>query len=131
MHYYINAFLGLVFLSTALHRIFHKKERLYEMQTVFHLPKSSDYFIIAFEFIAGALLLMQYTPALYCILTFLIVACLLMLVNNYQHLKKTFNDLFTFQPTATAFFLHFTYILIILYSISVYHSYNLRTPPPT
>lgn len=117
--YFLNAFLGLVFLGTAVHRMFHKKERLYELNTIFRLPKYSDYGIIAFEFIVGVLLLLQYTAVLYGVLAFLVVACILILKNHHHQLKKTFNDLFTFQPTATAFFLHFTYILIVLYSLSL------------
>ena len=117
MLYWINLFLGLVFLITAVHRLFHKKERLHERQNIFHLPQYSDYFIIAFEFVAGVLFLLQYTAALYLTLVFLMAGCIMMLIHNYTPLKKTFNDLFTFQPTATAFFLHLTYILIILFSI--------------
>jgi len=115
--YFLNLFLGLVFLGTAVHRMFHKKERQYELNTIFRLPKYTDYGIIAFEFLIGVLLLLQYTAALYWTLAFLIGACVIVLLNHHHQLKKTFNDLFTFQPTATAFFLHFTYILIVLYSI--------------
>lgn len=116
-HYYVNVFLGLTFVSTAVHRMLHKKERLQEIQSVFHLPKYSDYLIIAFEFFAGALLLMHYTAVLYFMLAFLLVACGIVLVKHYQKLKTSFNALFTFQPTATAFFLHVTYCLLIVYSI--------------
>lgn len=116
-NYYVNVFLGLVFVCTALLRMLYKKERQQESRSVFYFPKYSDYFILGFELVAGVLLLLQYTFVLYFMLAFLVGACCLILFHHAHHLKKTFHNLFTFQPTATAFFLHITYILMVLYSI--------------
>ena len=108
--------LGVIFIIIALHRMVLKKEREQEL-LVFGLPKYSDYLIILCELIIGILLLsniFNIKKVLQFFLLFLVCACIIIFFRNYKKILSTYNDIWTFQPTAMSLALHFYIILIVL-----------------
>jgi uncharacterized membrane protein YphA (DoxX/SURF4 family) len=107
--------LGFVFILVALHRFFLKKDRLQELK-VFGLPKYSDIIIMVFELIIGILLLLNVsykTTVLKLFLLFFIVGCIIIFYKNDKQIMSTYNQIWTFQPTAMSFAMHLYIIFIV------------------
>ena len=113
--------LGFVFVVVAIHRMFLKKDREKEL-IVFGLPKYSDFLIILFELIIGILLLLNVSykkKILKLFLLFFVVGCIIIFFRNYKKILSTYNEIWTFQPTAMSFAMHLYIILIVLMLIQL------------
>jgi len=112
-------FLGIVFLSAGIHRIFYKSQREYESLKLLGLPIYSDYIILMIEIICGLILLFGNKKWVNLSLTILLImsliGCILLAVINKENIIKTYHELFTFKDTSMSFFLHITYMIIILF----------------
>lgn len=108
--------LGFVFILIAFHRMGLKKDREKEL-IVFGLPKYSDFLIILFELIIGILLLLNVSykkKVLKLFLLFFIVGCIIIFFRNQKKIIRTYNEIWTFQPTAMSFAMHLYIIMIVL-----------------
>ena len=112
-------FTGSVFLSAGTFRIFCKDMRLKELTSfgLGYIP-NLDILIILYELMIGYILLFNIKKYINIALTSLIIllsiASLLILVNNIDDVKKTFFDLFTYQPNSMSMILHGTFLVIIV-----------------
>jgi uncharacterized membrane protein YphA (DoxX/SURF4 family) len=112
----LSYYLGLVFILASIHRMFYKEQRLEESNKVLKLQKYFDILIIIFEFTIGVLLLINFKykiEALKLLLLFLIIGSILIAIHNKDKLLKTYNEVWTYQPTFMSFVLHLAYIIII------------------
>ena len=121
----LTVFLGIVFLSAGIHRIFYKTQREYESRTLLGLPPYSDYIIIAIEIGCGLCLFSGNEKVIYyalmTLLCMTVIGCMLLIIRNKEKLIETYHELFTLKDTSMSVVLHITYILIIcfvMYSIS-------------
>ena len=111
-------FIGIVFFSAGIHRIFYKSQREYEIYNLLNLPKYTDILILIFEIVGGIILLfdLKYVKeTLIALLVFCSMGVLLLLINNFDKIMSTYNELFTLKADSLSFFLHITYLLIIVY----------------
>jgi len=110
-------YFGIVFIFASIHRMYLKSQREEEAYKFLKLPPFFDIFIIIFELAIGILLLTNFKyklQALLLLLIFLIIGSILIIVNNTDELLKTYNEIWTFQPTSMSFSLHLTYIVVII-----------------
>ncbi len=108
--------LGFLFVGTSLYRLTIEKQRKEELVN-FGLPDGFDYLIIGLEFCIGysLLFLPQYKKiTLQILLVFILLACIIMLIKNFDKIYINKDSVFTFQPTAMSLVLHLTYLLIIV-----------------
>ena len=120
----LTLFLGIVFLSAGIHRIFLKTQREYESQTLLGLPPYFDYIIIAVEIGCGLCLFSGNDKAIYyalmTLLCMTVIGCFLLVLRNMKRMIETYNELFTLKDTSMSVVLHITYILLmcfVMYSI--------------
>ena len=115
----LKVFLGIVFLSAGIHRIFYKTQREYESRTLLGLPPYSDYIIIAIEIGCGLCLFSGNEKVIYyALMTLLymtVIGCMLLVIRNKEKLIETYHELFTLKDTSMSVVLHITYILIICF----------------
>ena len=124
---FLTYFLGYLFLLTSLYRIHleHKYSYLdyhsphYEITNTFKLNAFFRYFVIFLEMIVGIVLISHVDDKikhnlLLLLLTFLVIAIVLILVFYWEKIMKTVDDVFTFQPNFTSLVLHLTYATIII-----------------
>ena len=115
----LTVFLGIVFLSAGIHRIFYKTQREYESRTLLGLPPYSDYIIIAIEIGCGLCLFSGNEKVIYyALMTLLymtVIGCMLLVIRNKEKLIETYHELFTLKDTSMSVVLHITYILIICF----------------
>ena len=119
----IERFIGLVFLLSGLHRIFLKNRREYEAYNLLRLPVFSDIIIIFIEVICGFIILFNLSHKYYALIIITImstIGTLLLIINNYDDIIKSYNDLFTLHKNSLSVCLHVTYIVILLYLLSSY-----------
>jgi uncharacterized membrane protein YphA (DoxX/SURF4 family) len=119
----IERFIGLVFLLSGLHRIFLKNRREYEAYNLLRLPVFSDIIIIFIEVICGFIILFNLSQKYYALIIITImstIGTLLLIINNYDDIIKSYNDLFTLHKNSLSVCLHVTYIVILLYLLSSY-----------
>jgi uncharacterized membrane protein YphA (DoxX/SURF4 family) len=108
--------IGLIYIAASIHRVYLKKEREQEL-IVSGLPRYSDYLIILFELIVGILLLINVSykkNILKLFLLFIIIACIVIFFRNYKKILESYNEIWTFQPTAMSFSMHLYIIFIVL-----------------
>ncbi len=120
----LRIFLGLVFLSAGIYRVFFFDAA----QQEFLLLQTPSFFIIPliiFEIVCGGLLLLdKYTRyVLIACISFLSLALVLGFVVQGGSIIKGMGELFVFDPTPTDVFLHVTFLTIM---IAVYVSLNPR-----
>jgi uncharacterized membrane protein YphA (DoxX/SURF4 family) len=113
----LKLFLGLVFVSAGLYRIFNWQSAILELS---ELNLNSIYlliFIIALEIIGGLFLIfnIQAKKVLLVFIIFIIIALISAFLVNGKDIISNLGQLFTFSPTSTDVFLHFTYLIILLY----------------
>jgi len=120
----LTLFLGIVFLSAGIHRIFLKTQREYESQILLGLPPYFDYIIIAVEIGCGLCLFSGNDKAIYyalmTLLCMTVIGCVLLVLRNMKRMIETYNELFTLKDTSMSVVLHVTYILLmcfVMYSI--------------
>ncbi len=118
MQFILEKIIGMVFLLAGLHRIFLKDKREYEAYILLKLPIYSDFAIIAMEIIAGIIIVFNFPGKYYAILTITIctiIGILLLLLNNYHDIIKTYYDLFTLNKLSLSVYIHLIYIIILIY----------------
>ena len=113
----LRLFLGLVFVSAGLFRIFNWQSATLELS---RLNLSSAYlsaFIIALEIIGGLLLIfnIKTKKVLLIFITFIVFALIGAFLSAGKDIILNAGELFVFTPTPTDVFLHFTYLVIIIY----------------
>lgn len=121
----LEKFIGLVFLSAGIHRIFLKNQRENEAYNMIKLPKYSDYLIIIFEIVIGIIILFDLPGKYYSLIFVTIMASigtLLLVINNWDNIIKTYTDLFTLQTNSLSVCVHLTYIVILIFLIKNYKS---------
>ena len=113
---YIEKYLGIVFLLAGGHRIFLEEQRLKEKDNFIILPENCDLLIIFIEICIGIILLfdLKYKEGvLTLLLLFLVIATIMIIYSNFDNIKNTYFDVFTYQPTFTSVVLHITYMVMI------------------
>ena len=113
---YIEKYLGIVFLLAGGHRIFLEEQRLKEKDNFIILPENCDLLIIFIEICIGIILLfdLKYKEGvLTLLLLFLVIATIMIIYSNFDNIKNTYVDVFTYQPTFTSVVLHITYMVMI------------------
>ena len=119
----LERFIGLIFLLAGLHRIFLKNRREYEANNLLRLPLFSDIIIIFIEVICGFIILFNLSYKYYALIIITImsiIGTLLLIINNYGDIIKSYNDLFTLHKNSLSVCIHVTYIVILLYLLSSY-----------
>jgi len=116
----LRIFLGLVFLSAGLYRIFNWPMTILELSK---LNLNSVYlaiFIIALEITTGLFLIfnIKTKKVLISLIIFLTITLIWALIISGKNLINNASELFTFHLTPTDFFLHLTYLIILIYLIS-------------
>jgi len=114
----LRLFLGLTFLSAGVYRIFNWHQAVVEFSR-FGLS-SASYLIaltIILEIIGGLFLLfnIKTKKVLLVFIIFIIIALISALLVNGNNIISGLGELFTFNPTPTDTFLHFTYLILLVY----------------
>lgn len=110
--------LGILYCSAAIHRSVLKEDRLNEVNNVLKMPKYTDLFIIIFEAFVGISLLMNVSyknDLLKLFLVFLLYGCFIITINNWNKIKESYHEVWTFQPTFMSLGLHLVYCVAILF----------------
>ncbi len=113
----LRIFLGLIFTSAGIYRIFNWQTAILEISK---LNLDSVYlaiFIIALELVGGLFLIfnVKTKKVLIGFIIFLAITLIWALIISGKSLLGNIAELFTFQLTPTDFFLHLTYLIILLY----------------
>lgn len=116
----LRIFLGLIFLSAGIYRILNWRQAILEFSK-FDLD-SAWYLIvlmIILEVVGGLFLIfnIKIKETLIAFIIFIILALIAAFLTSGQELISEFNQLFTFSPTPTDIFLHFTYLIVLVYLI--------------
>lgn len=116
----LRLFLGLIFFSAGLYRAFNWQSAVLELSK---LNLSSAYliiFIIALEIIGGFMLIFNKKIKLVILIfiIFLIVAISQIILTSGQNLINNAGELFSFDANPTDVFLHFTYLIILIYLLN-------------
>jgi uncharacterized membrane protein YphA (DoxX/SURF4 family) len=116
----LRLFLGLVFISAGVYRIFNWQSAALELS---RLNLSSAYlsaFIIALEIIGGLFLIfnIQAKKVLLVFIIFIVFALISAFFAAGRDIISKFGELFIFSSTPTDVFLHFTYLIILVYLLS-------------
>jgi len=113
----LRLFLGLVFVSAGFYRILNWRMAVSELSGLNIDSSYISIFIVAIEIIGGIFLIFNIKTKK--VLSIFIVFVLLALVAAFLAAGKDiisgFEQLFTFSPTPTDVFLHFTYLIILVY----------------
>ncbi len=117
----LRIFLGLIFLSAGIFRIFNPELAKLEMIEL-HLPDFFTWLIIILEIVGGILLLFnKYVKKVLIFFTiFLITALIIGLIINGREIIYQAKELFVYNLNPTDFFLHFTFLIIIIVLLSSY-----------
>jgi len=112
---FLRIFLGLIFLTAGVFRIFHPEIANLEF-TKLQLPAMLSPLMIFFEIGAGLLLIInRFTRAVYyLLLLFMIIVLIWALILDGRQLFMSAGELFVFNLNPTDFFLHFTFLIIIV-----------------
>lgn len=111
---YLVVFIGLVFLSAAIYRIFNYNVGLKEFNQlgipIFFLP-----FVILLEIILGLFFLLN-KKVFYASLSsiiFLTIAIIIGFFSNFKIIIENISELFVFNATPTNIWLHILYIILL------------------
>jgi uncharacterized membrane protein YphA (DoxX/SURF4 family) len=116
----LRLFLGLVFLSAGFYRIFNWQEAINEISGLdMTFVSITSVFIVAIEIICGYMLIANIkTKEVLCILTgFLTFAIAWVLITCWKDLAENIGILFVYKSNPTDVFLHFVYLIILVYLI--------------
>ena len=112
----LRLFLGLVFLSAGLFRIFNWQKGIIEFSEL-HLPFAAYllFFTVCLEIIGGLMLIfnIKTKEALLVFVVFIILALLQALIFSFGQIQNTAAELFFFKANSVDLFLHFTYLIIL------------------
>jgi len=117
-NFLLRLFLGLTFLSAGIYRIFNWHQAVLEFS---RFGISSAYYLIILMIIlevAGGLLLIlniRTKEILLAFIVFIIIALISAFLVNGREIVSGLGELFTFNPSPTDSFLHFTYLIILIY----------------
>lgn len=116
----LKIFLGLVFLSAGIYRIFNWQKALLEFSeiAIFSIPPFYVLiFTVALELIGGFLLIFskKIKLVLFIFIVFLVIALFQTIMNSGKELISNAGELFSFNATPTDVFLHFTYLIILIH----------------
>jgi len=117
----LRIFLGFVFTSAGVYRLMNWNDFLLEFSR-FPFGKFNKYliiFVIALEIIGGLLLISNKNSktVISIFIAFVALALLQIIATNAPILIKQSYELFSFDATPTDVFLHFTYLVILIYLI--------------
>jgi len=112
----LRIFLSLVFLSAGLFRIFNYQEVIVEFSKL-EIPIIFSYIVVLFEIVAGLFLLFNiFSRQIYYLLFFFISFALIWaFIINGQELIFSVAELFVFNLDPTDVFLHFVFLLFVVY----------------
>ena len=112
----IRIFIGLVFLSAAVYRIFNFGAAQQELSNL-NAPLFFAIPLIILELYIGASFLFNFytKPACVIIIIFLISALLVGFFANYNLIIQNLGELFVFSANPTDMFMHFIYLLIVIF----------------
>jgi len=113
----LRLFLGLVFLSAGIYRIFNWQEAVAEFS---RMNLNYPILIVAlmlFEIVGGLMLIfnIKTKKMLLVFIIFILLALIGAFVTSGKDIILGFGELFTFSQTPTDIFLHFTYLVILVY----------------
>lgn len=123
-NFLLRLFLGLVFLSAGIYRIFYWSEAELEIKNLnLYFPYFISTVVVLLEIISGLFLILniQTKKTLLSLAIFLTIALLWSLIMFWQDIILNFKVLFIFNANATDFFLHFTYLIILIYLFFDYY----------
>jgi len=114
----LRIFLSLVFLSAGIFRIFNYQAVVMEFSQL-EIPIFFSYLVILFEIIAGLFLLFnKFSHQIYYLLVFFVTSALIWaFMINGRSLLADIGELFVFNLNPTDVFLHFVFLLIVIYLI--------------
>lgn len=113
----LRIYLGIIFLSAGVYRIFHLSRAYSEIVSI--APGFYGLFLaltIILEIFLGAFLILDFKVkvAAEALFTFVAFATILMIIRSGREIFQNFSDLFFFNATPTDFFLHLTYMSMLL-----------------
>jgi uncharacterized membrane protein YphA (DoxX/SURF4 family) len=117
----LRLFLGLTFLSAGIFRVFNWNAAVIEFSGL--NLSTANYLIvliIALEIIGGLLLILniKIKEVLLIFSSFIVIAIIIAFMANGNNIIANYKELFTFTPSPTDTFLHFTYLIILIYLIN-------------
>jgi uncharacterized membrane protein YphA (DoxX/SURF4 family) len=113
----LRLFLGLTFLTAGIYRIFNWQQTTAEFSNL-HLNFAYLSVLTIILEIAGGLLLIfniKTKKVLLIFVVFILLALASAFFANGKNIISGFGELFFFSPTPTDVFLHFTYLIILIY----------------
>ena len=116
----LRLFLGIIFLSAGIYRVFNWQQAILEFSEL-HL--NSVYLIalmVALEIIGGLLLIfnVKTKEVLLIFIIFILLALVGAFLTAGKDIISKSGELFVFSPTPTDVFLHFTYLIILIYLLN-------------
>jgi len=111
----LRIFMAVVFLSAGVFRIFNPAAAAVELKDL-QLPYFLSYFLIFFEIGAGFFLLFnKYLQSISIFLSIFLLFALMrgLVINGYDIVRRA-GELFVFQTSPTDFFLHITFLIILI-----------------
>lgn len=116
-NFLLRLFLGLIFVSAGLYRIFNWQGAILELSKLNLNSVYLSVFIVAMEIIGGLLLIfnVKTKKVLIVFIIFLALTLVWALIISGKSLLGNAFELFTFNLTPTDFFLHFTYLIMLIY----------------
>lgn len=115
----LRLFLGIVFLSAGIYRAFHWQQALLEF-SILNLSSYLIYLTVLLEIIGGLALIfnVKTKKVLFVFIAFLLIALINVFLTSGKNIISQSGELFFFNPNPTDVFLHFTYLVIILYLVT-------------
>ena len=110
-------FLGLIFLSAGVYRIFNWQSAILEISNLNLLFAGLfSVLVVILEIIGGTLLVLNFQTKKVAVLfsIFIAFALIFAFLSSGQEMINNAGILFTFQAEPTDFFLHLTYLIILL-----------------
>jgi uncharacterized membrane protein YphA (DoxX/SURF4 family) len=116
-NFLLRLFLGLTFISAGLYRIFNWQQSILELSRLNLNYAFLPVLIIALEIIGGFLLIfnVKTKEVLLVFTVFILLALAAAFLAAGQSIISGIGELFVFSPVPTDIFLHFTYLIILIY----------------
>ncbi|MFA5259150.1 MAG: DoxX family membrane protein [Candidatus Pacearchaeota archaeon] len=117
----IRIFIGLVFLSAAVYRIFNFGAAEQELSNL-NMPIILAIPLIMLEICIGLSFLFNFfiKQTSVVIIIFLVSALLVGFFGNFESIIQNLGELFVFSANPTDMFLHFVYLLIVIFYVFYY-----------
>jgi len=117
-NFLLRLFLGLTFLSAGIYRIFNWNQAVSEFSK---LGLGISWYLIiltiALEIIGGLFLIfnIKTKKVLLALIIFIVIALISAFLTNGKDIISRIGELFVFNPSPTDTFLHFAYLIILIY----------------